>query len=152
MDIAWYTWFCPGWLPLRHCIGGRRDDSACCAIGGLLGNTYLEFELRDTRLPIEWQCRGYDGTGRRRFSGECEPVRRSTLEIDLEFPDGSKESCFALNEVVVARGSSGRVIDFGLEINGVDIAKMRGDGVLVSTATGSTAYALSAGGHRRPGS
>ncbi|NTU89401.1 MAG: NAD(+)/NADH kinase [Actinobacteria bacterium] len=80
------------------------------------------------------------------LAGECEPVRRSTLEIDLEFPDETKESCFALNEVVVARGSSGRVIDFGLAINGVSIANMRGDGVLVSTATGSTAYALSAGG------
>lgn len=53
---------------------------------------------------------------------------------------------FALNEAAVTRGANGRIIDFSLSISDVPIADMRGDGLVVATATGSTAYALSAGG------
>lgn len=60
--------------------------------------------------------------------------------------DASTRSFFALNELAVTRGANGRVIDFSLDISGAHIAEMRGDGLVVATATGSTAYALSAGG------
>ena len=43
-------------------------------------------------------------------------------------------------------GAFGRIVDFSLDISGAHIADMRGDGLVVATATGSTAYALSAGG------
>lgn len=55
-------------------------------------------------------------------------------------------SFFALNEVAVTRGAFGRIIDFSLGVSGAHIADMRGDGLVVATSTGSTAYALSAGG------
>lgn len=57
-----------------------------------------------------------------------------------------RRSFFALNEIAITRGSLGRIIDFELEIDDCRIAAMRGDGLVVATATGSTAYALSAGG------
>ena len=52
----------------------------------------------------------------------------------------------ALNEVAITRGALGRIIELSLDISGIHVARMRGDGLVVSTATGSTAYALSAGG------
>ena len=52
----------------------------------------------------------------------------------------------ALNEVVVSRGSSGRVAEFDLSVDGRRITRFRADGIIVATATGSTAYSLSAGG------
>jgi len=55
-------------------------------------------------------------------------------------------SFFALNEMALTRGSSGRIIDFDLKIAGAHVADMRGDGLIAASATGSTAYALSAGG------
>ena len=55
-------------------------------------------------------------------------------------------SRFALNEFSVTRGELGRIIDFGINIAGTHVVDMRGDGLVVSSATGSTAYALSAGG------
>ena len=52
----------------------------------------------------------------------------------------------ALNEVVVSRGASARVVAFDVAIDGHRVFATRADGVIVATATGSTAYALSAGG------
>ena len=48
--------------------------------------------------------------------------------------------------MVYARGASGRVVEFSYGINGTKIAHLKADGLVLSTATGSTGYALSAGG------
>ena len=55
-------------------------------------------------------------------------------------------SFFALNEAAVMHGANGRIVNFSLDISDARIAEMRGDGIVVATATGSTAHALSAGG------
>lgn len=53
---------------------------------------------------------------------------------------------FALNDLVVMRGDSGRVVGIGLAVDDVDVTTFLCDGLIVSTPTGSTAYSLSAGG------
>ena len=53
---------------------------------------------------------------------------------------------YALNEIAIARGAKGHIVDFGFGVSGDHVASLRGDGIIVATATGSTAYALSAGG------
>jgi NAD+ kinase len=52
----------------------------------------------------------------------------------------------ALNDVVIGRVTLGRTVQASVRIDGVTAADFRADGVLVATATGSTAYSLSAGG------
>ena len=51
-----------------------------------------------------------------------------------------------LNEVVISGGEAGRIGEFSLKRGGETLARLRGDALLVATPTGSTAYALSAGG------
>ena len=52
----------------------------------------------------------------------------------------------ALNDIVIGRGRIGRLIEFEIKINGNLVTHTRGDGLIVSTPTGSTAYALAADG------
>ena len=78
-------------------------------------------------------------------AGEVDPWDDDSDAAMADVDDPAR-SFFALNELAVTRGANGRIIDFGLSISGDHIADMRGDGLVVATATGSTAYALSAGG------
>ncbi len=52
----------------------------------------------------------------------------------------------ALNDVVIGRATLGRTVQVSVRIDGAPLADFRADGVIVATATGSTAYSLSAGG------
>jgi len=62
-------------------------------------------------------------------------------------PDGAAASpLIALNDVVIARGASPRVVQIDVSVDGVQLVRYVADGLVVASPTGSTAYALSAGG------
>ena len=52
----------------------------------------------------------------------------------------------ALNDVVISRGTEARLLDISVAVDGAALTTYRADGVIVATATGSTGYALAAGG------
>ena len=77
--------------------------------------------------------------------GEFSLERRSVLEIEI-----NKKSLYALNDAVFQRcydeRSENNVVAITAEIDGNKVDEFVGDGIIVSTPTGSTAYSLSAGG------
>jgi NAD+ kinase len=79
------------------------------------------------------------------LAGDYLAERRLMLSASLD--DGSAGvSLFALNDIVLQKGDTGRLLDFTTEVDGVYVNTHRGDGLIVATPTGSTAYALSCGG------
>ena len=71
---------------------------------------------------------------------------RIVLEGALQGKDGKQERFFAVNEAVIYRGGMNRALRFSISVNGNCIHSFAGDGILVATPTGSTAYNISAGG------
>ena len=80
------------------------------------------------------------------FAGQLATDKRALLNVRIDFCDDSSVEYLALNELVLGRSSLGRDILLSIAINENPLPKLRADGVIVATATGSTAYALSAGG------
>lgn len=75
-------------------------------------------------------------------AGRVMELERMTLTAQL--PDGS--SFDAINDVVLEKVMSQRVVQLDVEINGNHFTTYRADGLIVATPLGSTAYSLSAGG------
>lgn len=80
------------------------------------------------------------------LAGRYVEERRTLLAAAVERADGGRDATLALNDVVVNRGAVGSMIECAVEIDGRFAYAMRADGIIVATPTGSTAYALSAGG------
>jgi NAD+ kinase len=71
---------------------------------------------------------------------------RTLLAATLLSPGEAPREFLALNEIVLARGDINRTVAIDIEIYGARLTSYHADGVVVATATGSTAYALAVGG------
>jgi NAD+ kinase len=79
-------------------------------------------------------------------AGDYEEDARAMLESDV-WRDGQRIfEGLSLNDVVVSRGTTASMVELRVDIGDDFVANMRADGLIVATPTGSTAYALSAGG------
>jgi NAD+ kinase len=80
------------------------------------------------------------------LDGRYTEDRRSLLAARLERRGVPAVEALALNDVVVNKWETGRTVDFETSINGRFVNSHSGDGMVIATATGSTAYAMSCGG------
>ncbi|MCH8959131.1 MAG: NAD(+) kinase [Proteobacteria bacterium] len=79
------------------------------------------------------------------LAGNYQEDQRLYLEVALS--SGAKEQTLnALNDVVIQRSETGRMVDIETTVDGQYVNTHTGDGLIIATATGSTAYALSCGG------
>lgn len=78
------------------------------------------------------------------LDGEYSIEERLILEASIE--GSAREPDIAINDVVVRHRRFVRMLDFATYANGTFISQHRADGIILSTPTGSTAYALSSGG------
>lgn len=128
------------------------------AIGGDGTMLYAGHVLKDSGVPLLGVNRGRLG-----FLADVSPEAmldsvdhilqgNSTLEsrvqlsAHLERPSGESVTSVALNDVVVQRYATGRMVDMVTSVDGTHLNTQSGDGLIVATPTGSTAYALSCGG------
>jgi NAD+ kinase len=142
---------------LSHTELGRRCDLGV-VVGGdgtMLG---IARELARHNLPLVGINQGRLGfitdvplgqfreTLRSMVAGDYEEEHRAMIEGDI-WRDGEKIfDGLSLNEVVVSRGATASMVELRIDIGDEFVANLRADGLIVASPTGSTAYALSAGG------
>lgn len=78
--------------------------------------------------------------------GEYRTEKRMMLQIRVYRGDKLLMEDIALNDAVISKGSIARVAELEVRADGVLAASMAGDGIIVASPTGSTAYSMSAGG------
>ncbi|MFV0681091.1 NAD kinase [Ottowia sp.] len=95
-----------------------------------------------TDIPLD----GYRDALPAMLQGDYEEDHRSLMHGKVVRDGACVFEAFAMNDVVVNRGAAASMVELRVEVNGHFVANHRADGIIVATPTGSTAYALSAGG------
>ena len=95
-----------------------------------------------TDIPLDH----YQSTLVPMLSGEYEEERRSLMLGQVLREGQTVFEALAMNDVVVNRGATSGMVELRVSVGRHFVANQRADGLIIATATGSTAYALSAGG------
>lgn len=145
------------WLADHQVVVNDEDPDLVVSIGGdgtMLRAAQHAHAAQAPLLGINQGTLGYltevdegDETDalERIFEGRFEIEERMMLECSVEGMD-QPYSFVGLNEVLVERGSRHRLVRLLVSVGGERLGEFNADGVIVATPTGSTAYALSAGG------
>ncbi len=80
------------------------------------------------------------------LAGNASSQNRMMIDVAVLREGGCLAQYHALNDAVLTKGALARIIDIDVKIDNNFVATYKADGLIVSTPTGSTAYALSAGG------
>lgn len=135
-----------------------RDCDLCLVVGGdgtMLG---IGRQLAEFKVPLIGINQGrlgfitdipldhYAATLAPMLSGHYEVDDRSLMHAEVVRDGRCVFSALAMNDVVVNRGATSGMVELRIEVDGHFVASQRADGLIVATPTGSTAYALSAGG------
>ncbi|MCB1978302.1 MAG: NAD kinase [Burkholderiaceae bacterium] len=95
-----------------------------------------------TDIPLE----NFEATLTPMLHGEFEEDRRPLIQGRVLRNGECVFDALAMNDVVVNRGATSGMVELRVEVDGHFVANQRADGLIVASPTGSTAYALSAGG------
>ena len=95
-----------------------------------------------TDIPLD----GFEATLAPMLRGEYEEDHRSLMHARVMRDGRCVLDALAMNDVVVNRGATSGMVELRVEVDGRFLAKQRADGLIIASPTGSTAYALSAGG------
>jgi NAD+ kinase len=133
------------------------DTDLIMSVGG--DGTFLEtaMQVRETGIPVAGINTGRLGflanipdddivkAIEMLFSGDYDVISRSMLEVVTPEDLFGENNSLALNEVTIQKTDQG-MITITVRVNGIFLNTYRADGLIISTATGSTAYNLSVGG------
>ncbi len=123
--------------------------------GTMLRAVDLAYEARVPVLGVnvgqlgyltEVETHDFDAALDRVLGGNYEVAERMMLQVDVESAGSARGTWFALNEAVLEKFHTGRLVRLDVGVNGVHFTPYAADGVIVATPTGSTAYSFSARG------
>ena len=127
-------------------LGGDGTMLAAARVFAMKGTPILGVNLGNLGFLTEIRLADLYAT----LEGWCENCHKIDVRAMLHaslWRSGKRVCTFeALNEVVLSKGDIARMGDFSIELEGMNVARFKADGVIVSTPTGSTAYTLAANG------
>jgi NAD+ kinase len=125
------------------CLGGDGTVLHCARL--LIGTPAVILGVNLGRLGFLTEFDASDARDhlQEMLSGAGRIEERTLLNVTVE---AQGETFPALNDAVIGRATLSRAIQLAVDVEGIRIADYRCDGVIVASATGSTAYALSVGG------
>ena len=150
-DMAWTG---EGWSD-SFCDKVKQTADVAIAIGGdgtLLGVARALFGWNGPLLGVNLGTLGFltdvpandiEAAMNRLLAGDFSLEDRILLETHIQ---GESERALAFNDVVLSKGDSGQLLCFDVFVDEAPVYRLRADGLILCTPTGSTAYSLSAHG------
>ncbi len=133
-----------GACDLMAAVGGDGTIIHCARYAAEADKPILGVNVGRLGFVAELETDEFDRLDRL-VAGKYRLENRMMLEV-LYTENGEAKTFSALNEAVLLRGTIAPMPDFRVEFGGRTVCDYRGDGLIVATPTGSTAYSLSAGG------
>jgi len=127
-------------------LGGDGTILHAAALTRGTGVPLLGINLGHVGFLAEAEREDITNAIQRLVAGDYAIEERGTLEVLVKQPNGDTEKGWALNEAAVERANLRRTVELAIEVDGRPVSTFGCDGVVISTATGSTAHAFSAGG------
>lgn len=146
----------------RHPVMSAEEIGEQCDLGLVVGGdgTMLGIgrQLAPFGVPLIGINRGrlgfitdialdeYQDALRPMLAGEYDEDHRSLIQASVVRDGQAVFEALAMNDVVVNRGATSGMVELRVSVGKAFVANQRADGLIIATSTGSTAYALSAGG------
>ena len=136
----------PARSELAIIVGGDGTLLSCARLMAERGVPLVGVNLGRLGFLTDVPAEGLESSIESILAGEFQAESRTLLAGTVRRNGETVFSALAMNDVVVSRGAMGSMIEFAVTVDGEFIYTLRADGLIVATPTGSTAYALSAGG------
>ena len=136
----------PGRADLAIVVGGDGTLISCARLMAERNVPLIGVNLGRLGFLTDIPADGLEAAIESVLDGDFIPESRALLAGAVRRGSQTLFSTLAMNDVVVSRGAMGSMIEFAVTVDGEFIYSLRADGLIVATPTGSTAYALSAGG------
>jgi len=136
----------PAKADLAIVVGGDGTLLSCARLMAERGVPLIGVNLGRLGFLTDIPAENLDASIEAILDGEFTAEERLLLSGSVKRGSETLYSTIAVNDVVVSRGAMGSMIEFAVTVDGEFIYALRADGLIVASPTGSTAYALSAGG------
>ena len=145
-----------GMQSVRYIEGEKQQFDAVIALGGdgtMLNASRIAYQAKKPIMSINFGTLGYMSGLEKGELGLLsllksgfETEKRMLISAEVIRNGKTVAECKSLNEVVVTRQADGPIANVALDCDGARVCDYRADGIIIATPTGSSAYAMSAGG------
>jgi NAD+ kinase len=146
LPLGWLRADPPGRFDLGLVLGGDGTMLRAGRQFGFSGTPLLGINLGHLGFLTAHPAEGAPSVLEKYFAGRLAEEKRRALHVSVQRAGAPAREFDAMNDAAIAKGALSRMLALEVRIDGAPAARLRADGLIVATPTGSTAYALSAGG------